>query len=168
VAEAALRLELRKQYPDLTLSPTYADEEDETALTLGLGLPIPVWNANRQEIVAAAAQRDAARARVESALQQGLATLAQADAQLAGADAQRAILEDQVAPLADQQLEQARALLAVGEMDVVPMYEALTQTHAIKEELLAATLESMQARVTRNALLQPTPFGTNNDGEVTP
>jgi outer membrane protein TolC len=168
VAEAALRLELRKQYPDLTLSPTYADEEDETALTLGLGLPIPVWNANRQEIAAAAAQRDAARARVESALQQAMATLAQADARLAGADAQRRILEAKVAPMADLQLEQARALLAVGEMDVVPMYEALRQTHAIKEELLEALLEAMQARVIRNALLQPTPYNVNNDGELTP
>ena len=168
VAEAALRLELRKQYPDLTLSPTYADEQDETALTLGVGLPIPAWNANRHGIAAAVAQRNAARARVESALQQALATLAQADARLAGADAQRKILEEQVAPMADQQLEQARALLAVGEMDVAPMYEALRQTHAIKEELLESQLEAMQARVTRNALLQPAPFSTNNDGEVTP
>jgi hypothetical protein len=48
------------------------------------------------------------------------------------------------------------------------MYEALRQTHAIKEELLESQLEAMQARVTRNALLQPAPFSTNNDGEVTP
>lgn len=139
-AENRLRLELRKQYPDLTLSPTYADEQDETSLRLGLGLPIPVWNANRAGIAGSLAARTVARAQAEAGLQRQSSELAQAQAALHGSHAQRTRLLAGVVPVIDEQMSEALALLKVGEIDIVLIYEALNQALATKEELLSAAL----------------------------
>lgn len=145
VAEDRLRLELRKRYPDLTLSPTYADEQDETSLRIGLGIPIPTWNANRQGIADALGAREVARARAEAGYQQLLAETAQARAALAGSEAQRRQLLDGVVPAIDSQMNESLALLKVGELDVVLLHEVLNQAFAVKEELLSATLDTALA-----------------------
>ncbi len=139
MAEAALRVELKKQYPDITISPTYADEQDESSLVLGLGFPVPVWNANRKGIAEAAAARDVARARVEHEYQRVLAEVAQAEAAISGARAQHAMLSD-VARAVDEQLAAAFALLDMGELDPLLLFEGLTQSLEIKQELLDAAL----------------------------
>lgn len=139
-AEDRLRLELRKQYPDLTLSPNYADEQDETSLRLGLGLPIPVWNANRAGIAESLAAREIARVQAEAGLQKLSSELAQAQAALQGSHAQRTRLIEGVVPVIDEQMSEALSLLKVGEIDIVLIYEALNQALATKEELLKAVL----------------------------
>ncbi len=156
-AEARLRVELRKQYPDLTLSPAYEDERGESSVTLGLGLiPIPVWNANKPGIADAAAERDIARARAEGSLQQALTEVVQAQARLAGAKALREGLVAGAAPEADLQMTEAQALLRVGEADMGMVFQALTQAYGIKRELIDATLEAQLALVELGALTSPT------------
>lgn len=156
-AESRLRVELRKQYPDLTLSPTYEDERGESSVTLGLGLiPIPVWNANKPGIADAVARRDIARARAEGKLQQVLAEVAEAQARLAGAKALRDGLVAGAAPEADLQMTEAQALLRVGEADMGMVFQALTQAYGIKRELIDATLEAQLALVELGALTSPT------------
>jgi len=145
IAEDVLRVQLRKQYPDLTLSPTYSNEQDESALVLGLGFPIPVWNANRQGIAEAAAARDTTRARVEAAYENLIGETAQAQAALAGAHAQRTRLVDEVVPIIDAQISEALALLQVGEIDIMLLYEALTQALETKQEILSAALAEARA-----------------------
>lgn len=140
VAEDHLRVELRKQYPDLTLSPTYTDEGDETSLVVGMGFPLPVWNANRGGIAEAAAARDLARARVESEYQRLLAERAKAQAALEGSRAQRERLLEGVVPAIDAQVSESLALLQVGELDIVVLHEALSQALETKQELLDAIL----------------------------
>lgn len=156
-AEARLRVELRKQYPDLTLSPAYEDERGESSVTLGLGLiPIPVWNANKPGIADAAAERDIARARAEGSLQQALTEVVQAQARLVGAKALREGLVEGAAPEADLQMTEAQALLRVGEADMGMVFQALTQAYGIKRELIDATLEAQFALVELGALTSPT------------
>lgn len=144
-AERRLRLELRKQYPDLAISPTYADEQDETALTLGLGLPVPVWNANRQGIAEAKAARDTARARAEAGLERLLSERARAQAALDAGRAQRARLAEGAVPAVDRQLEETLALLRVGEADLVLIHEALQQALETKLDVLEAAQAEAQA-----------------------
>ncbi len=146
-AEVRLRVELRKQYPDLTLSPNYADEENETALVIGLGFPVPVWNANRAGIAEAAGARDIARARAIAAYQHLQAEYAQALSALAGSREQHARLRTEAAPAVDTQLAESRALLDVGEIDIVVLYETLGQALAVKQELLNAALAESIAGV---------------------
>ncbi|MBI1321115.1 MAG: hypothetical protein GC168_19495 [Candidatus Hydrogenedens sp.] len=144
-AEDRLRLELRKQYPDITLSPAYADEEDETSLRVGLGIPLPVWNANRQGIAEALAGREIARAQAEAGYQQLISEEAQARAALRGSRDRRGMIENDIIPVVDAQLRESLALLQAGELDLIVLHEALAQALAVKEELLEAALGEAEA-----------------------
>lgn len=145
LAEAQLRLELRKQYPDLTLSPSYAHESDESTVAMGLGFPIPLWDANRRGIAEALATREIARAEVESTLQALQVESAQADAALRGIRIQRTRLNEEVAPAIDAQLDELRTLLALGELDIAILFEALSQLLDTKLALLQVAMEESLA-----------------------
>jgi cobalt-zinc-cadmium efflux system outer membrane protein len=58
-ADAALRLEIARQYPDIQLSPTYALQEGFAEYTLGIGLSsLPIFHHNQGPIAEAEAQRE--------------------------------------------------------------------------------------------------------------
>lgn len=59
--EAELKLEIRKQYPDLSLSPGMAHEEGNNKLTLEVGFTLPLWNRNREAIARAQGSRAMSR-----------------------------------------------------------------------------------------------------------
>ena len=75
-AELALEREIVKQYPDLTIGPRVEDEEGQSRLGVGFGLPIPLWNRNQRSIAEATALRDAAAAEVDAVMQRLQAQLA--------------------------------------------------------------------------------------------
>jgi len=166
-AEAHLRVELRKQYPDITLSPGYLREGDETSITLGLGFPIPVWDGNRPGIADAAAQRDLARARGEGMLHSVINEVAQTEMRLAAARARRDGLAANAAPEVDRQMAEAQALLRAGEADAGMLFQAFTQAYEIKRELLEATLEEGLALAELEAFARPLPLGAPEE-EVAP
>lgn len=152
VAEERLRREVRKQHPDLTIGPAAGWEEGQSRVGLGLGLPIPLLNRNAREIAEAAAERDAKRAAAEAAYEAALhdaaALRAQADA---AAEAER-VLREEVAPLVDEQLREAEALIAAGEMDVLLLREVLAQSLEAKAQVLEAamTLARLRSRMRLN------------------
>lgn len=55
--EEELRLEIRKQYPELGISPSRAREEGNAKLGVGVELNIPLWNRNRGGIARAHGDR---------------------------------------------------------------------------------------------------------------
>lgn len=59
--EAELKLEIRKQYPDLSLSPGYGHEEGNNKLMLDVGFTLPLWNRNREAIARAQGNRALSR-----------------------------------------------------------------------------------------------------------
>lgn len=75
--EAELQLEIRKQYPDLSLSPGYSREEGNDKLTLEVGFTLPLWNRNREGIArsqgARALSRQSAIAQYRELVQQAYA-----------------------------------------------------------------------------------------------
>jgi CRISPR system Cascade subunit CasA len=154
-SEKALRLELRKQYPDITFSPTYADEEDETSLVFGFGLPVPAWNRNKQGITAAVSARKRAKAEVEHTYQHLMIVLAQDISRRMGAEAQRMQLVNDVSPLLDQQLAETENLLSVGELDVLLLHNVLKQTLEIKQSILESSLREQLARIKIVAATEP-------------
>jgi cobalt-zinc-cadmium efflux system outer membrane protein len=56
-AEAALQLEIAKQYPDINIGPGYTFEERHSFFTLGLSTTIPLFNRNQGPIAEAEAHR---------------------------------------------------------------------------------------------------------------
>lgn len=58
-----LQLEVRKQYPDISLGPGYQLDQTDTKWTLLLGLTLPLLNRNQGPIAEAAARRREAAAR---------------------------------------------------------------------------------------------------------
>ncbi len=157
-AEARLRLEIRKQFPDITLSPGYSDEGDLTSAMLGAGIPLPLWNANRSGIADAVADRELTRARAEAKVQSLKSALVQAEARRQGARTRREQLATLAAPLVDRQMKEAQALLKVGEADAVMLFQALTQANEIKQSLLEATLEEHLATVALESITKPFRF----------
>lgn len=56
--ESELRSEIRKQYPELSIGPSYTREEGTDQIGIGIEMSLPLWNRNRQGI----AKADGARA----------------------------------------------------------------------------------------------------------
>lgn len=59
-SETALKTEIRRQYPELSLGPSYeidGNDKFEDSLTLGIGFTLPAWNRNRVGIANAGGDR---------------------------------------------------------------------------------------------------------------
>lgn len=62
-SQSALRLEVARQYPDLTLGPGYTYDQGDNLFSFGLGVDLPVFNQNQGPIGEAEARRREAAAR---------------------------------------------------------------------------------------------------------
>lgn len=65
-SEAKLQFEVAKQYPDITLSPSYSWDAQSMIWSLGVGLVLPLFNHNQSGIAEAEADRQVAQARFET------------------------------------------------------------------------------------------------------
>ncbi|MBK8207585.1 MAG: TolC family protein [Planctomycetes bacterium] len=154
-AEQELRLEIRKQYPDLHIGPGYEIDEGQSRITLGLGIPIPIINLNREGIARARASRAAARAEFEAELEGALHALAQAQQKARHAEQLRAQFLREVVPLADQQVADANALADAGEFDALVQLEVLSRRHETRVKILEVLIAAAQAQDAVVALLGP-------------
>ena len=154
-AEQQLKLEIRMQYPDLTVGPSYSFEEGFSRIGWSFGAPIPLWNRNRQAIAEAIAARDAARVRAEAVTERVLAELFRAEAGWRAAEDRRSRLATEVAPLADRQVHETQQLLELGEADVLLLREALEGSLTTKLDILDATLTEALAAQALRSMLQP-------------
>lgn len=166
-AEEGLRLEIRKQYPDLSLSPQWEEEEDLHRLGIGISIPIPILNANKRGIAEAHAARDEARAAWEQAVQESIAALARAQAALEAAGARRETLVSTVIPLANEQIAEARRLADLGEINTLLLLEALQSQRQAQIDLIRAEADVARAHASLRAVLPAAPpaFETLTDEE---
>ncbi len=144
-AEERLRLEVRKQYPDVSLEPLYAREDGADQLGLGFSVPLPLLNANRQAIAEAEAARNAARAQWEEASHQAVANFARNKAALEAAQLRLHALHTIIVPLAEKQLAEARNLADLGEINTLLILEALRSQREAALELIDAQAAEKQA-----------------------
>lgn len=156
-AEHTLELEVRKQYPDLHLSPGYGREDGQDQLLLGLSLPLPILNANRRAIAEARAQRELARAAAETTLEQTIAAVRAAELRLAAAETHRRTLENEIVPLVDAQYDDARQVARLGEVNTLVLLESLKRQHEAKLALVAAARDEALAAVDLDELRGPPP-----------
>ena len=141
VAERTLRLELRRQYPDLALGGGFGVDEGDERVLGGLGLPLPLWNRNRRAIAEARAAREAARAAAEGEYEQLESELAKSRAAFEAALSRLKFVETGLAPLVDEQLQHARRLGKLGNYNTLVLLEALTAAFDAKSEVVEARLK---------------------------
>lgn len=158
-AEKALEREVRKQFPDLHIGPGLGREDGQDQALLGLSVPIPLLNANRQGIAEARAQRQVARAAVEGTLEQIIANLRSAEVRLAAAIKKRQTLESEIIPLVDAQYADARQVARLGEVNTLVLLESLTKQQEAKIGLVEAARDEALAKVDLEELIGPEPMG---------
>jgi outer membrane protein TolC len=135
IAEETLRLEVRRQYPDITIGGGYGDEGDDRLL-LGISLPIPVLNANRAGIREARARRERVRAAAETAFERLALDLASAHAARVVARLQRESIEAELVPMLDEQSRELERLAGLGEVDALVLLETVTRGYEARSLLL--------------------------------
>lgn len=155
VAERSLELEVRRQYPDLTIGPGYGREDGEDQILLGLSIPLPILNRNRQGIAAATAERDMVRASYETTYERLVNALAQAMVARQTASQQRAALESRVVPLVDEQYADARRIAELGDVNTLVLLETLTRQQETKLRLIEARAAETLAQIRVQELVGP-------------
>lgn len=155
VAEQALRREVRKQYPDLTIGPVVDFDRGDTLLGFSLSLPIPILNANKQGIAEAHAERDLARAAFETAYERLAGSLAATRVRLTNIREQREIIETSIAPMVDRQLADAQNLLQIGEGGTLVLLESLSRVGQTQMALIDARLDESLALTELSLLIGP-------------
>lgn len=139
-AEASLRLEVAKQYPDLTLSPGLLWEAGQMKWSLGLSLLPPLLDRNRGPIAEAKAHREEAAANVMKVQAAAIADLDHARAGYL---------------VALESLAAATARVGNAQRLVVSAQRALSAGTGIRSEVLGAEVEFDRAAADRQrALMQ--------------
>jgi outer membrane protein TolC len=164
IAERRLEEEIRRQWPDLVLSPGYGEDGGDRKFVLGVGVALPILNGNRQGIAVAEAEREAARGRAESELRGTLGALLAAEERLAQSVARREALERTLVPLLEAQYEEARAVARLGEVKTLVLLESLKQQLEARNELIAARRDEALAAIDIEELLGPPQRATIDGG----
>ncbi len=139
-AEAALRLEIAKQYPDIHLGPGYEYDQGEHKFSLGASLTLPIFDRNQGPIAETKAKREEAAARflkVQTAaiqeVEKAAADYHLALAEWAGANEAAGKLQEEAARAAEKQVQ-------LGEGDRLALYYVQLQQDAA----LRARLDSLR------------------------
>jgi len=157
-AEAALRVEIRKQYPDVSLGGGYGREEDAGRALVGVSIPIPVLNANRAGIAEARVARERARVGAEGELERLLADLARARERLASIREQREVYEREIVPMHDAQARELGRLIELGEVDTLLLLESVRRWYETRGRVLALRAGEADAAIEIAMLVGPVGF----------
>jgi len=122
-SEAALRLEVARQYPDLILGPGYTFDKGDNQWALGLALSLPLMNRNQGPIAEAEAHRREAAARFIALQARVIAEVDGALASYRGALAALATARTLLAA-GDTALAAADTRFAAGETDRLGVLDA--------------------------------------------
>jgi len=136
-SQEALRLEIRKQYPDFSLGPAYQLDQTDSKWTLGVSFSLPIFNRNKGPIAEAEARREEMAARFLALQSRVLADL---EAAIAGARtaAEQVRAADELLGSLRQQEGAAETQYRVGEISKL---ELLT----LREETASAALARLDA-----------------------
>ncbi len=155
VVEEALRLEIRKQYPDITIGSGYGSEDDDDRLLLGFSVPIPIFNANRAGIAEARAEREVSRAAAETTFERLARELSVSEAELVAARTQRSQFESTIVPMLDAQADEVEQIADLGEVDTLILLETVQRQFDAKSRLLELQRVELDASLTIVELLGP-------------
>ena len=163
-AQAALQLEIAKQYPDVHLGTGYQWDQGDSKWNLGLNVELPVFNRNQGPIAEAHARRASAAARVEAAQARAIAEI---DAALAAHRAAHGRLGS-VELLAAEQKKQAddfEAQARAGALDGVDLLGTKIELAQFRLVQWDAGVKAMQALGRLEDALQ-TPLESNHSARA--
>ena len=154
-AEANLRLEIARQYPDIVLAPGYAWDQGDVQWTLGLSTILALMNRNQGPIAEARARRDveasqfmALQSRVSGELEQALIEDLAVTERLSRT---RQLLEAQ-----QQQMRQIERQFQVGQADRLEQTTARLRVLTAEQGTQAAQIETQFAlNALEDAVQQP-------------
>ena len=155
-SEAALRLELAKQYPDIHLNPGYEYDQGDNKWGVGLSLELPVLNQNQGPIAEAEARRsesaakfNALQARVVAEIERGMAGYRAALEKSATADSLLANLEKQERVLRGrlEAGEVSRSEVIAGQVELAAARLARADAVAKAQQALGQLEEALQRPV---------------------
>lgn len=155
VAEAALMLEVRRQYPDITIGPGYKNEEGDGRVLFGVSLPMPIWNRNQQGVAEATAQRERARESFDALYEHLVSRLETALVRAQAARAARLSLEDNLLPLVDRQDEEVRRSAQLGRVDPLLLLESLRSRYDARLRAIDARASESRAVAQIDELIGP-------------
>ena len=168
-AEAALRLEVRKQYPEIRLGPEFEDDRGDTSIGIGLGISLPLFDRNRGGIAAAEEARQSARDDYVARLLDATHAQAEARAELASAERlleihRRGALRD--ADAAGRALEVRLRAGQADFLEVLSAQKALARAHTRSIELeQRVTAARLRAAITGGFTTTP-PDGEPEHEEI--
>lgn len=155
VAERGLQLAIRKQWPELWIQPGWQEEDAQPRPAFSFSLPIPLWDANAQEIAEKRAARNVAAERLKERLEAATHALAQADTKRRAAVEQRRILDVELLPLTESQVADAKRLAELGQLDTLLILDAVTRAYEAQLAAVASAVTEAEATVELNSLFWP-------------
>lgn len=143
-ADADLRLQVAKQYPDVHLQPGYLLDQTDNKYSLGLSIELPIVNQNKGPIAQADAHRIAVGARFEAKQQ---AAFGELEVALAGYRAARAKAEtaSTLASEAEQALATTKRMVELGELIPLELTRRKIETSASSLSRLDARIQAQQS-----------------------
>jgi outer membrane protein TolC len=142
--QAALQLEIAKQYPDIHLGPGYQYDQGVNKWSLGFTLALPVFNRNQGPIAEAEARRSEASARFNALQARVLAEVDRAVAAYRSAGQQQSDAEELHGHLQKQE-SRAQALLDAGEISRAELVALRLQLNAAELARLDAVAGALSA-----------------------
>lgn len=143
-SQAALQLEIAKQYPDIHLSPGYEFDQSEHKWAIGLSLELPILNRNQGAIAEAEARRTEAAARFNALQARVIGELDKALASYEMALRKIQTVASLVEDLKKRE-QTAEAMYRVGEISKLAVATAQLELAANELDALNARIECQQA-----------------------
>ncbi len=143
-SEAALHLEVAKQYPDIRLNPGFAFDQGQSKWDVIPAFELPIRNHNQGQIAEAHGKRAEAAAKFRSTQEKAANDVERALASFTGSwrklDTANALLASQ-----EKQRSSAEALLKAGETDRLSLLAAQVELDSIRVARLDSLVELQHA-----------------------
>lgn len=136
-AEAALQLEIARQYPDIKIGPGYQWSEADNQWSLGVSLTLPIFNRNEGPIAEANARRDEAAARFLSLQTRVIAEINKAVANYNSAVKEYETAANLLSSTATREMDIGQAF-ALGDLDYTAVIGARLETAIARRSLIDA------------------------------
>ena len=154
-AEETLRLEIKKQYPDIVIGSGYGSELNDHRVLFGLSVPLSIWNRNQAGIANARSKREVVRAEVETTFARLFRELTLAHTTLRIKKNQFDSFENEIIPMLTAQTIDIERIVALGEVDTFILLETVTRQFEAKQQLLKLNVDQLHAAITLHRILGP-------------
>ena len=142
-SESELKTEIRRQYPEITLSPGFerdGDSDSTKMFSLGIGIDLPIWNRNRRAIAAAGGNREIKRIETIQLWREQLFAVRELEKRQALAR-EHCVAEAKFAEARAKNSEQISRALELGEADLPDVSEARQETYSAETDFADSILE---------------------------